>query len=171
MGYERGQAVSANEASVCTQEASTVPPMGNCGWTCRGEAGRGSQSLPSLRGTLPICRWGAGSGKVGGWGRELAARVVLGQLPQSIRLGPHQSSSPSWVLTELPPGQLKKVVEVRAGSSTSSFYCRERRRVRGGQHKGRAAGAGVPSAFRGLKGRLGAFGEWQERCRETRLSD
>lgn len=123
------------------------------------------------RGTLPICGWGAGSGKVGGWGRELAARVVLGQLPQSIRLGPHQSSSPSWVLTELPPGQLKKVVEVRAGSSTSSFYCRERRRVRGGQHKGRAAGAGVPSAFRGLKGRLGAFGEWQERCRETRLSD
>lgn len=29
--YERGQAVTANEASVCTQEASTVPHMGNCG--------------------------------------------------------------------------------------------------------------------------------------------
>lgn len=118
-----------------------------------------------------ICGWGAGSGEVGEWGRELAARVVLGQLPQSIRLGPHQCSSPSWVLTELPPGRLKKVVEVRAGSSTSSFYCRERHRVRGGQPKGLAAGAGGPSAFPGLEGRLGAFGEWQERCRETRLRD
>ena len=108
-------------------------------------------------GTLPICGWGAGSGEVGEWGRELAARVVLGQLPQSIRLVPHQSSSPSWVLTELPPGRLKKVVEVRAGSSTSSFYGRERHRVRGGQHKGQATGAGVPSAFPGLEGRPGSL--------------
>lgn len=63
---------------------------------------------------------------MGEWGRELAARVVLGQLPQSIRLGPHQSSSPSWVLTELPPGRLKKVVEVRAGRVAPAASIAER---------------------------------------------
>ena len=62
----------------------------------------------------------------GGWeGEGARCRVVLGQLPQSIRLGPHQSSSPTGVLTELLPGQLKKVVQVSSGSSTSCFYCRE----------------------------------------------
>ena len=61
--------MSANEASVCTQEASTVPPMGNCGWTCRGEAGRGSGSLRSLlglsrsaAGELGRERWVSGGG-------------------------------------------------------------------------------------------------------------
>ena len=91
-------------------------------------------------------------------GEGARCRVVLGQLPQSIRLGPHQSSSPTWVLTELLPGQLKKVVEVSSGSSTSCFYCRERHRVRGGQQKGRAArSAGVPQCIPGPGGAPGSL--------------
>lgn len=95
-------------------------------------------------------------------GEGAICRVVLGQLPQSVRLGPRQSSLPS-CLTELPPGQLKAVVEVSSGSSTSCFYYRDSHRVGRGQHKGRELhGVQVlPCAFPDPEGSLSLWG-WQE---------